>query len=167
MRTAAAVLTLLGSLLLGAVRQRAIGQRLACLSCLAADLSRMEAELAGKNASLPAIAAMLAEEGEARSFFSRLSAGASSLGERSFRALWCEAAEAELPALEASEREALCALGAALGRYPLDMQLSALSRCRKTLEEHLLQARGSLPENTRLSWGLSAAGGLLLLILLL
>ena len=47
------------------------------------------------------------------------------------------------------------------------MQLSALSRCRKTLEEHLLQARGSLPEDTRLSWGLSAAGGLLLLILLL
>ena len=72
-----------------------------------------------------------------------------------------------LPALEASEREALCALGAALGRYPLDMQLSALSRCRKKLEEHLLQARGSLPEDTRLSWGLSAAGGLLLLILLL
>jgi stage III sporulation protein AB len=168
MRSAAAVLILSGSLLLGAVRQRALRTRLACLADLASALRRMEAELAGKNAPLPTVAAMLAgEEGAARRFFSHLSAELSELGERSFRELWCEAAEEELPGLEGAEREALCALGAALGRYPLDMQLAALSRCRNILEERLQRLRGSLPDETRLSWGLCAACGLLLLILLL
>ena len=168
MRTAAALLVLLGSLLGGAVWQRGQRRRIVCLSGLSRALSRLEAELTGKNASLPARAALLAgEEGAAGAFFSALSEMIPELGERSFRQLWCEAMEGELCALNDEEMRAVRELGAVLGRYPLDMQLASLSRCRKLLDDHLEQARRKLPDDARLVWGLSAACGLFLLIILL
>ena len=168
MRSVAVLLVLLGSLLGGAVWQRSQRRRIACLSGLTRALSRLEAELTGKNASLPALAALLAgEEDAAGAFFSVLSGSIPELGERSFRQLWCEAMEGVLDALNDEEKSAVRELGTVLGRYPLDMQLSSLSRCRERLDDHLEQARRKLPDDARLVWGLSAACGLLLLIVLL
>lgn len=169
MRVLGVVLVLLGSLLLGFVWQRGQKRRIACLAGLSAALTRLEAELAGKNASLPVIALILAEEanGAEGAFFSALSQKLSALGERSFRELWCEATEAELPALTTMEKSAMRELGGALGRYPMEMQLASLSRCRSLFEEHLARARTTLPNDARLVWGLAASSGLLLLIVLL
>lgn len=168
MRSIAVLLVLLGSLLGGAAWQRGQRRRIACLSGLARALSRLEAELEGKNAALPALAAMLAGgEGETGAFFSALSAAIPELGERSFCQIWCEAAESELFALNDAEKSAMRDLGAVLGRFPLDMQLGCLARCRELLDAHLEHERSKLPDDARLVWGLSAACGLLVLIVLL
>ena len=167
MKLAGALLALLGSLLAG--RQYAAGRRreLACLRSLSAALMLMESELSSRASPLTVLVPLLARESRepAAGFFSLLSAGLGALGERSFRALWQEAASRSLSALGDRELHAVLDLGSALGRYPLAQQTEAIRQCRLQLAERQETAGRQLRDDLRLSWGLSASFGLLLLLL--
>jgi len=169
MKLSGALLILLGSLLAG--RQYALARRreLQCLSTLCAALERMEAELSTRALPLPDLIVLLAVETKkpAAAFFSALDRLLSSLGERSFRELWQEAAQSTLPQLSCRERDVFCDLGAALGRYPLEKQTDAMRRCREQLFARREAASRSLRDDLRLGWGLSAGLGFLLWILLI
>lgn len=169
MKLGGAVLVLLGCALAG--RQYALSRRgeLRCLGALCEALQRMEAELSARGLPLPELIALLAREtaAPASAYFAQLSGRLSDLGERSFHDLWRETAKDSLSPLSPAEREAFCALGAALGRYPLEEQKAAIRRCRERLAARRDTSQRRLRDDLRLCWGLSACLGFLLWILLI
>lgn len=142
-------------------------KREAALQTICASLERMEAELSANKTPLPVLTCILAEEcdGAASRFFRDLEGRLPQIGERSFRELWRDSL-AEVTELTPSQQDRLKELGSALGRYPLDRQLDACTRCRKLLEEDLRASQSAALGDMRLAWGLSASLGLMLWILL-
>ena len=169
MKLSGALLILLGSLLTGMQYAKSRRLELQCLHALCAALERMESELSARALPLPELIALLAREtaAPATAFFTLLYERLSSLGERSFRALWQDAAQLALSMLSSRERDAFCELGAALGRYPLSEQTAAIRRCRDRLTARRDALAHSLKDDLRLGWGLSASLGFLLWILLI
>ncbi len=163
------VLILTGCAAAGYLLCAARRRRLQCLEALAAAVTAMEAELAGRAAPIPELAATLSErfDGPAGAFFRLLLSKLDRLGETPLYKLWSEAVRETLTDLTPDERAALCELGASLGRYPLDMQRQALALCRNALSDAAAAARRKEAEERRLIWAFSTASGVLLLILLL
>lgn len=102
-------------------------------------------------------------EGEAGRFFRSAADNMTGLGEKCFSELWKEACS-DLPD---PERVLLVPLGATLGRYELSDQLSACDHCLVQLEQEQKRLRSKLPEQRRLTFALSVAGGLFLCLLIL
>ena len=169
MKFLGAVLILSGCLSLSAGICRRRWKRIRLLRELARALFVMEGELKGNLTPLPRLIQMLSSEyaRECASFFARMAERLSFLGDEPFSALWADAAEQTLKELSPREREIVRALGETLGRYPLPMQLTALSRCREYLLESERAERQRYMDERRLIWGTAAAAAMLLWIILI
>ena len=89
------------------------------------------------------------------------------LGVVPFGILWQQACRENLPYLPAELLESAEGLGRVLGRYETGEQLRAIDRLITALESELSMAALHLSSDRRLSLGLSAAIGLMLVIVLL
>ena len=169
MRLLGAALVLLSALSAAHCYSAGTARRVAALREMDAALAHMRAELSMRLSTLPELAALLAESehGTAQQFFSALESALAHLGEESFPALWRKCVNEQLNALRASERDEMLRLGESLGRYELGEQLSALDLCRAQLNTSAEHAASALPDQKRLAYGLSAAAGGMLCILLL
>ena len=168
MKAVGALLILAACLCGAALRTRLLREHIRALTAWLGSLERMEAELKTRALPLPVLMHELSrEQNEASGFFSLLSDSLAELGERSFRALWERACDRSLGSLQRGEREALRALGAALGRYPLPQQEAALRRSAYQLRGALTLAQRRYADERRLTWGICAAAAFLLWILLL
>lgn len=143
-------------------------RRIGVLRSLTGALERMEGELDTRVTPLPELCRLLsADGGQAGAFFAAVAASLDRLDRLTFSQLWREAGEACLGALEPEEREELDRLGQILGRYALPEQTAAIRACRAALRGRLEAAERAYPEQRRLSLGLGASAGLLLIIVLL
>ena len=169
MKLCGALLILLSSLaaalsLLGEERKK---QR--SLAALRQGLLTLRGAIAERQTPLPEAFRTLAGEAEdktVRAFFTVLTRNMESLGERSFSALWRDAAEALGP-LGGETAERLAALGGQLGGRELERQCAALDKCAEVLEGQLAQAAARRAERRRMTLGLSLSLGSFLIILLL
>ncbi len=133
--------------------------------CTALDLLR--GELATRSCGLPELLRIVAgkSQGDAKLFFCALSASMTSLGEEAFSAIWENACDAlKLPP---EFLEILSGIGAALGRFDLSLQLTALDTALSELRSILQNAEERYPDQRRVSLALPAAVSALLAILLL
>lgn len=144
-------------------------RRARTLAGLSAALELMAGELEARLSPLPELCAFLSErtDGETGRFFTVLTASLSRLGGAEFAQLWHEAAKGSLCSLTEREMDELTRLGALLGRYALDEQLSALRACEAYLREAAERAGESYPEQRRLGLCLTATAGILLIIALI
>lgn len=168
MKILGGALIFLGFLAAGLVHTSAEKKRIETLCQLVLALELMEGELSARRTPLPELTALLANRstGQAGAFFRQLADSMEQLGDRSFDTLWSRAAE-NLNALDRGEREELIRLGPVLGRFEMDKQLAALGCCCSALREALRGAQSRYPDKQRLSLGLTAAAGALLIIALL
>ncbi len=168
MKLAGAITIVLSCLYAAVLWNRTRKERISTLEGLIRCLNVMEAELGGKASPLPGIMALLSrEKGTAGLFFASVSKELDKLGMRPFYEIWNTAAHTRLQTLSDTDREAVAALGRALGRYPLPMQLEAVIACREGLREKLHAERQANREQTRLSWALALSFGFLLWIVLI
>ncbi len=169
MKYLGAALILAGCLAAGLMYAGEKRRRLSTLTSLCAALELMAGELETKLSPLPEICSFLAgrTEGETGDFFAELTASLTRLGGAEFAQLWREAAKKCLVSLAAVELDELGRLGAILGRYTLDEQLSALRACGAYMTEAAQRAEKSYPEQRRLGLCLSATAGILLIIALM
>lgn len=160
--TAALVLTALVYL-----KQRR--ERIRLLEELAAALSAAAGELSLRALPLQRLFELLSTraKGPAEEFFAVLFKRMDRLGEEDFFTLWEKTAVEKLPGLTPAEREEFSRLGAVLGRYELERQLEALSACAAAFDEAARRARQDYPDRRRLTLGLSACAGALLIIILI
>lgn len=161
---------IIAALVLGALsylKQRR--ERMRLLEQLSAALNMAAGELSLRALPLPRLFELLSgrAQGAAAEFFAALCDGMDRLGEENFSTLWDKAAREKLPELMPEEREELKRLGAVLGRYELERQLEALRACAAVFDGALCRARRDYPDRRRLTLGLSACAGVLLIILLI
>lgn len=169
MKLIGAVLVIFACASVGLTRISYAKARIDLLASLSQALSLMKSELNFNLTPLPRLAVYMTAQsrGAVERFFSSLSAELDALGEREFSLLWAASADSELSALKKDELEEFKALGRVLGRAELSVQLSALERCMTSFEAVLADARAEYPQQRRLAIGLSAASGLMLVIMFL
>lgn len=100
-------------------------------------------------------------------FVLRVCGGLDALGDRSFREIWCAAADETLCCLAPDELAEIKKLGSTLGVYTLSEQLSALSLCRDRLERSLTHGRERLRDYKSTCMGVCSALGILLAVVLI
>lgn len=146
-----------------------VRKHIRALESLCAALELAAGELRTRAAPIPELCALLAKrsDGAAAKFFSRLSENLEALGEKTFSAIWSKAVEDELCCLSPDEQSELKGLGNILGRYELMQQESALAACVLKLRAGLSQARQNYPSQRKLGFGLTAAAGALIVVILL
>lgn len=137
------------------------------LAALCGSLRYISAEIGTRLCPLPELIAELAGRGGAAGeFYTRLAERLDSIGEVDFSALWASSLECLTP-LNRDEHSALRALGDVLGRYELQEQLESIDICLDSLSRSLRGLQAQYPERRRLVLGLSAAAGILVLIVLI
>ena len=140
------------------------------LHALCSALDLMQGELSFRGSSMEELLAFLLPRtsGLVSSFVQELSDGLSNLGEYDFSELWSMAADSCF-ALSLRERELdeLKNLGAYLGRYDLETQVTQLRGCRSFLQETLAEAEKRFPVERKLVLGLSVFVGLILTVLVI
>lgn len=164
-----ALMAFSGCFSLGLMKLRREKARIRALEALCGALSQMRVELGARLASVPALADMLSAraEGDARRFFAALCEKLAFLGESELCELWAECARRELSALGADELNDFIALGRILGRGELSTQLETISQCEGAFNCALVAARAEHAEKLRLTLGVSASAGLMLVIMLI
>lgn len=169
MKALGAAAILAACLLYAAAVVRTKRRQLAQLRALCGALERMNAELTMSLMPLPALFSMCTGSGreEVDAFFRMVAIGLNDLESRSFQQIWEDALRQRLAELDTEEKRQLRTLGSWLGRYPPDEQSAALVRCLSCLRQSCDQRGQLLPQQSRLCFGLSAAAGVFLLILLL
>lgn len=166
MRLAGAFMVFAACGAMGLMRVAGAKARMEQLAAVERALALMRGELALNLTPMPNLIEYVSLHscGGAREFFSALLRKLSALGERELSALWTEAAAETLGLLGVEERAELDALGQILGRAELSEQLSAIERCERCFDGALKSARIEYPTHRRLTLGVSAAAGLLLVI---
>lgn len=146
-----------------------VKKRIRALEGLCAALELAAGELKTRAAPIPELCALLERRaaGAAAGFFSRVSGRLGTLGEKTFSEIWSEAVEDELAYLSPEEQQELMSLGNVLGRYELGQQEKAIAACVLALRAGLAQARESYPGQKKLGFGLPAAAGALIVVILL
>lgn len=169
MRLWGAALILTACLGAGLLRTASVRRRMETLRGLCGALELAEGELETRLTPLPELVRLLAgrSSGQTGDFFRLLDASFGFLGAEDFAALWSRAAATALTALSSADREELVRLGQVLGRFELDRQLAALEACVRALRGELEAARVRYPGDRRLSLGLGAAAGALLIVVLM
>lgn len=164
-----AVLIFTSSLAFGLVYSIGRKKHLETLENMCRALELVHGELAARATPLPELCQLLSNraKGKAADFFKSLSLALPRLGVEEFSQLWQEAAERELKSLSRAELWDIIALGSIVGRYELSEQLSALRSTICVLQGCKESARSAYPGEKRLGLGLSAASGVLLIVLLL
>lgn len=169
MRLAGAILLLTGGVGVGLSAVRRLERRVTALRSLVGALELLEREL---DFRLPPMKELITEtarrSAEPAARFLRVCAeNMDRLEGRPLSRLWQQTAREELPALKPCDLEALCSVGAVLGRYDAESQRSVLSAARERLESYLTQALDERRRQGRVYTTLGAAAGAFLVILLL
>lgn len=140
-----------------------------CLAELCRGLELIRAELGTRLTPMPELLTLLEEQcaGEAGSFFQAVKAALPLLDQRDFASLWSLAADEFLRSLGPREMDSVKKLGAVLGKYELSEQLTANDSCLAELKAKENQLREGYPQSRKLFFGLSAAAGGFIIILLL
>ena len=169
MRWAGALLIFLAFAGFGAAFALAKKRRIDALRGMCAALELMNGELSARLTPLPELCGLLAgrASGAAGEFLGLLAASLPGLGERDFSALWREAAERSLGSLSGAELSEITRLGDIVGRYELAEQTRALELCLAELRNCLRAAQSAYPGEKKLGFGLAAAAGALLVVVLL
>lgn len=168
MKILGAVMALAASGMIGFMRIAAGRSRKDTLEAFTGALVLMKGELSARLTPLPELTEYLAMNSCAGAgrFFRVLSERIVQLGRRELAELWTETARDTLTMLSADELDEIMRLGRVLGRCELDMQLAAIDRCTAHLDRALTHVRAEYPQLCRLSIGLPAAAGLMLVIVL-
>lgn len=169
MRMLGALMAFTACGMMGFLRVTSERRRIDTLAALSDALCVMRGELAARMTAIPALMNYMSRHSrdDAQSFFSAVSYRLPQLGRREFSELWCESVMETLPALETDELRELASVGLVLGRCELDMQLAALERSAAVLRAAQERAQAEYPQQRRLSLGVSAAAGLLLVTVLI
>lgn len=140
-----------------------------CLDELCRGMELIRAELGTRLTPMPELLRILSDRcrGEAGAFFSALCKAMPLLEENEFSKLWNIAADTYLKPLHPEELNTVKKVGAVLGKYELSEQLAVTDACRRELAFAAEKLRASYPESRRLFFGISAAAGGFLIILLL
>lgn len=168
-RFVGALLAFLGCFSMGLIKLKREKAELSALEAVCDALGQMRVELSSRLAPIPELAGILSRrtQGDARRFFALLCSKLNKLGERELCELWCECAETELCALNADALRDFIALGQILGRGELDLQLAAIARCEASSRQTLAEGRTRFAGQRRLTLGVSASAGLMLVIMLI
>ena len=142
---------------------------LCCLGTICLVLELIRAELSTRLCPMQTLLAdaLAAAEGETAAFLASVLEGLDSLQTRSFAEIWREAVENELKSLSEEEKGAMSALGASLGRYELQEQLTSIDRCLHQMQAAHEAGRRALPDKRRVIVALSETAGLFLCLLLI
>lgn len=143
-------------------------RRCRVLSELIYAISRMEAELSGRETETAELLKLLGRgESETARLFRACYDDMEELEERPFREIWLEKLnESRLP-LKGEERETVERLGHVLGRYDSQLQTRLLGGLRCELEELLSVAREESAREGKSALTVSGCIGLLLVLLLM
>lgn len=164
-----ALLILAGAVSIGLTLCRERQNRLRTLRELLSALEQLQGQLELRSPPLPDLFAELADcaQGECCGFLRGIAEDLDQLGERSFYELWRRQVQRCLVSLPPTARDELIRLGTVLGRLDLEAELRGLSACRKVLGGQLEQLRSQEPSRRRVILGLSAATGLVAVILMI
>ena len=168
MKLLGAAMILTASFCAGIIHSLTKRQRIDNLQEICSALALMEGELGARLTPMPELIRLLAGRapGQTGAFFSVLSASMDRLGEEDFASLWQMAVRQTMRSMEEAEREELCRLGLILGQYELEKQLAAIRTCMVVLRGGLETAQNKYLTEKKLSLGLPAAAGALLIIVL-
>ncbi len=160
---------LLAALLFAVERIRSRDRQIRDLRGFCAMLEQLYGILEAESPPMPELLRTLTGcvDGAAADFIRTLHASLGALGERRFRDLWRAALTANPISRDSAAARELEELGAVLGRYELETQLAALSKCLQALRREEEKARQELPAFRRLTLGLSLAAAALAGILLM
>ena len=140
-----------------------------CLAELCRGLELIRAELGSRLTPMPELLGLLEAQctGEAGNFFRAVGNALPLLEEKDFASLWNQAAEELLRCLNQRELETVKKVGAVLGKYELSEQLTVIGACLSELRAGEERLREAYPQTKKLFFGLSAAAGGFIIILLL
>lgn len=140
-----------------------------CLAELCRGLELIRAELGSRLTPMPELLGLLEDQcaGEAGNFFRTVGCALPLLEEKDFSTLWSLAADEVLRCLGQRELDIIKKVGAVLGKYELSEQLNVIGSCLRELRAGEEKLREAYPQNRRLFFGLSAAAGGFIIILLL
>ena len=140
-----------------------------CLAELCRGLELVRAELGTRLTPMPELMRLLEGQcaGEAGNFFRTVGCALPLLEEKDFSTLWSLATDEVLRCLGQKELDTIKKVGAVLGKYELSEQLNVLGSCLTELKAMEEKLREAYPQNRRLFFGLSAAAGGFIIILLL
>ena len=140
-----------------------------CLAELCTGFALIRAELGTRLTPMPELLSLLTErcQGPAGGFFRTVDSALPLLAEKDFSALWNAAAEEHLGCLGQRELETVKKAGAVLGKYELSEQISVVSSCLEELRGAEEKGRADYPQCRRLLFGVNAAAGGFIIILLL
>lgn len=140
-----------------------------CLAELCTGFALIRAELGTRLTPMPELLSLLTDrcQGPAGSFFRAIGTALPLLGEKDFSTLWNAAAEEYLGCLSQRELETVKKAGAVLGKYELSEQISVIASCLTELRGAEEKLRAGYPQCRRLLFGISAAAGGFIIILLL
>lgn len=140
-----------------------------CLAELCRGLELIRAELGTRLTPMPELLGLLEEQcaGEAGSFFRSVGTALPLLEERDFSSLWSMAADKALCCLSQRELDTVKKVGTVLGKYELSEQLTVIGSCLTELKAGEERLRAAYPQTRKLFFGLSAAAGGFIIILLL
>lgn len=151
----------------GVISAAGMKRHIELLAALCGSLRFISAEIGTRLRPLPELISELAGRGGAAGeFYTGLAKKLDSIGEVDFSALWASSLEC-LTSLSLDELSALRALGDVLGRYELQEQLESIDICLDALGRSMHGLQAQYPERRRLVLGLSAAAGILVLIVLI
>lgn len=164
-----AILVLSGSALFGFRICSADRDRLNLLRELIYALEQLQGELELRCAPFPDLFLSVSKraQGKACGFLRDVTEKMKRLGEESFAEIWSRQVQRAFPALSEEERDELSRLGMTLGKMDLEAELRALAGCRAYLGLRLSDLQEQLPGRKRLILGLSAAAGLVTVILMI
>ena len=140
-----------------------------CLAELCTGFALIRAELGTRLTPMPELLGLLEEQcaGEARGFFRAVGTALPLLEERDFSSLWSMAADKALCCLSQRELDTVKKVGTVLGKYELSEQLAVIGSCLTELKAGEERLRVAYPQTRKLFFGLSAAAGGFIIILLL
>lgn len=140
-----------------------------CLAELCRGLELIRAELGSRLTPMPELMRLLEGQctGEAGNFFRTVGRALPLLEEKDFSSLWSLAADEVLRCLGQRELDIVKKVGTVLGKYELSEQLNVIDSCLTELKAGEEKLREAYPQSRRLFFGLSAAAGGFIIILLL
>ena len=140
-----------------------------CLAELCRGLELIRAELGSRLTPMPELLGLLEDQcaGEAGNFFRTVGRALPLLEERDFSSLWSLAAEEALRCLSQRELDIVKKVGTVLGKYELSEQLNVIGSCLRELKAMEERLRVAYPQSRKLFFGISAAAGGFIIILLL
>ena len=149
-----------------------MGRRKAEIDCLAElcrGLELIRAELGSRLTPMPELMRLLEGQcaGEVGNFFRTVGRALPLLEEKDFSTLWSLAADEVLRCLGQRELDIVKKVGTVLGKYELSEQLNVIGSCLRELKAMEEKLREAYPQSRRLFFGLSAAAGGFIIILLL